>query len=139
MHEKTLLHENRKAQASTETLIIIGILMVLFTIVLVYYSENERFVRDLRLPWEKEIECEKYAEILSSIYNKGHGAEWSGTLDKKLFIGDNLIYLYDLDKTISDSVLCNHFAKLYNSYTATGNVTFANVGGRVAILGNSVV
>ncbi len=127
-----------KGQASTETIIIVGIVMVLFLVVLVYYSENQRFVRDLNAPWVKETECEKYAEILSSVYAKGVGAEWTLSLDKKVFIAESLLYMYNAGETISEAVVCNHFAKLHKNYTATGDVTFANVAGKVAVIGAEV-
>ncbi len=125
-------------QVGTETIIVIGIVMVLFVVVLVYYSENERFLRDLKTPWDQEIECEKYAEILSSIYNKGHGTEWVGTVEKEVFVAESLVYLYEKSSTINEAVVCNHFARLHASYTATGEVIIANIGGKVAIIGSEV-
>ncbi len=125
-------------QASTETLILVGIVLLVFVVVLIYYSQNQRFLADLKAPWDKDIECEKYAEILSSVYNKGPGTQWVLTLDKKLFIAESLLYMYDAGETINDAVVCNHFAKLYSNYTATGDVTIVNIGGKVSVIGANV-
>lgn len=116
-----------KGQVSTEMLVSVAIILVLFVLVLVNNSlmtDSSQIVADYS---KDKINCIKFAYALSNVYSSGNGTETYLELDKNatIFSSAKTIRLGNTD--------CIFLSKTSDKEILAGKVTMKNIDGNVVV------
>jgi len=103
---------NKKAQITTETIIVISILLIFLTIIILYSFSQKSLIESLQENKKKENECLRLSMIVSSIYNSEENSYLETKTDYNVFFGLNFIAVNDVNTEALKGIYCNHQAKL---------------------------
>lgn len=126
----------KKGQVSTEFLIIIGVVLLIFTVISFFSLSRRTDVREMEAYMGANSECLRFSNLVSAAYVNGDGTEIKAKTNYLIsFYNYSVIGIESVSNitTVKEEASCTFYAKIFPHYKLTGDILIKNIDGDITI------
>ena len=123
----------KKGQVSSEFLLTLAIMMLVFLFLLVIVFEKNIETKEMERNLDKAVECRKFASLLESFNVASDGTEMLLTTRKRIVVNESFLEVLPINGSVKDEGIGCKFQGYISYYNVTGDLRLKKKNGAIII------